>query len=105
MLFVRLVAGVRFTQLPAKPHFFIDHPMPASRRAPDIDDVPSLAEEALRRLEQKDDEHDDGLPPSLPSECSDLDDDPQGLADALARLIASFAPQVARTTRDAACVI
>jgi hypothetical protein len=89
---------------PSKTTFFHRSPCRITR-APDIDDVPSLAEEALRRLEQEDDEHDDGLPPSLPSECSDLDDDPQGLADALARLIASFAPQVARTTRDAACAI
>jgi hypothetical protein len=77
-------------------------PRAASRGTPSIDDVPFLSEEALRRLEQEDDEHDDGLPPSLPSDRSDLDDDPQGLANALARLIASFAPH---TTRDAACAI
>ena len=48
----------------------------ASRRAPGIDGVPSL-EEALRRLEQEDDVHNDGLPRSLPSDCcSDLDNDP-----------------------------
>ena len=52
----------------------------ASRRgAPGIDGVRSLSEEALRRLQEDDAEH---------------DDDPQGLADALARLIPAFALQV-----------
>ena len=58
------------------------------RAASGIDVVPSLSEAALRRLEQENGEHDDDLPQLLPSDCSDLEHDPQGLAGALARPIA-----------------
>ena len=56
----------------------------ASHPLSGIDGVPSLSEAALRRVETEDDEHDDTLPPSLPSDCSDLTDELQGLAGALA---------------------
>ena len=65
-----------------------DHTHTSSRRPlPGVAGVPSLSEAGLLRIEEEDAENDDDLPKSLPSECCDLDDDPQGLADALARLL------------------
>jgi hypothetical protein len=77
--------------------------MVSSRRAACVDLVPALSEDEMRRLEQADDEQDDGLPPSLISDRCDVDDHFQGLAGALAQL---NIPELLRLrTTEAACAI